>query len=65
MPDIEKLPLFMATFYKRVRDWYEFLQPNHQIDYQLLVQQFKEKYIRRRNATRVWEELFPYVCPQQ
>ena len=56
--DFEKLPLLVATFYGRARDWYEFLQPNQQVNYELLVQQFKAKYIRRRNATEVREELF-------
>ena len=59
MTDIEKLPLLVATFYGRARDWYESLQPNQQVNYQLMVQQFKAaKYIRRRNATEVREELF-------
>ena len=56
--DFEKLPLLVATFYGHARDWYEFLQPNQQVNYELLVQQFKAKYIRRRNATEVREELF-------
>mgnify|MGYP002775680083 FL=1 len=58
MTDMEKLPLLVATFYGRARDWYESLQPNQQVNYELLVQQFKAKYIRRRNATEVREELF-------
>ena len=56
--DFENLPLLVATFYGRARDWYESLQHNQQVNYQLLVQQFKAKYIRRRNATEVREELF-------
>ena len=36
--DMEKLPLLVATFYGRARDWYESLQPNQQVNSQLLVQ---------------------------
>ena len=64
MTDIEKLPLLVAmvaTFYGRARDWYESLQPNQQVNYQLMVQQFKAaKYIRRRNATEVRDALFRF-----
>ena len=56
--DIEKLPLLVATFYSRAREWYESLPPNQQTNYQLLVQQFRSKYIRRRSAMEVREELF-------
>ena len=41
MTDIKKLPLLVAmvaTFYGRARDWYESLQPNQQVNSQLLVQ---------------------------
>ena len=48
MTDLEKLPLLVATLYGRARDWYQSLPMNHQVNYQLLVQQFEEKYIRRR-----------------
>ena len=58
MTDLEKLPLLVATFYGRARDWYESLTTNQQVNYQLLVQQFKAKYIRRRDATEVREALF-------
>ena len=53
MKDLEKLPLLVATFYGRARDWYESLLPNL-----LLVKQFKAKYIRCRNVMEVQEELF-------
>ena len=56
--DFEKLPLLVVTFYGRARDWYESLQLNQQVNYQLLMQQFKAKYIRRHNAMEVREELF-------
>ena len=46
MQDFEKLPLLVATFYGRARDWYESLLRNQQLNYQLLVKQFKAKYIR-------------------
>ena len=45
-----------ATFYGWARDWYESLQPNQQVNYQLLVQQ--TKYIWLCNAMKVREELF-------
>ena len=45
MTDFEKLPLLVATFYGRARDWYESLLPTQQVNYQLLVKQFKAKYI--------------------
>ena len=56
--DMEKLPLLVTTFYSRAREWYESLLPNQQNNYQLLVQQFRSKYIRRPDATEVREELF-------
>ena len=58
MKDFEKLPLLVATFYGRARDWYESLLPNQQLNYQLLLKQFKVKYIRCRNVVEVREELF-------
>ena len=58
MIDIEKLPLLVATFYGRARDWYESLLPNQQVNYHLLVKQFKAEYIRCWNAMKVWQELF-------
>ena len=36
MTDIEKIPLLVATFYGRARDWYDSLQLNQQVTYQLL-----------------------------
>ena len=33
MMDIKKLPLFVATFYGRARDWYTSLQPKQQVNY--------------------------------
>ena len=45
MTNIEKLPLLVATFYGQARDWYKSLLPNQEVNYQLLVQQFKAQYI--------------------
>ena len=56
--DNEKLPLLVATFYSRARDWYDILPPNQQGAYQLLAHQFHAKYIQWRSATEVREELF-------
>ena len=41
--DNEKLPLLVATFYGRARDWYDSLPPNEQGEYQLLVHQFRSR----------------------
>ena len=56
--DVEKLPLLVATFYSRSREWYESLPPNQQTNYQLLVHQFRSRFIRRHNAMDIREELF-------
>ena len=56
--DNEKLPLLVATFYGRARDWYDSLPPNQQGAYQLLVHQFRDRYFQRQSATDVREELF-------
>ena len=56
--DIEKLPLLVATFYSRAQEWYESLSPNQQTNYQILVQEFRSRFIRRRNVIDVQEELF-------
>ena len=56
--DVEKLPLLVENFCSRSREWYESLPPNQQTNYQLLVQQFRSRFIRRRNAMDVREELF-------
>ena len=56
--DNKKLPLFVATFYGRARDWHDSLPPNQQGAYQLLVHQFRDRYFQRQSATDVREELF-------
>ena len=56
--DNEKLPLLVATFYGRARDWYDSLPQNEQGEYQLLVHQFRTRYIQWKSATEVREELF-------
>ena len=56
--DNEKLPLLVATFYGRARDWYDSLPPNEQGEYQLLVHQFRTRYIQWQSATEVREKLF-------